>query len=80
MSAHDDEKAIPSPADGSADAVRVPAADLDLAMGIVGEKRRAIDPAMEARVVRKIDWFLIPTMIFGYGLVYYDKVSFSNLN
>lgn len=75
MNAHDDEKAIQLPENGSADVVRVPAADQDLAMGIVGEKRRAIDPAMEARVVRKIDLFLIPTMIFGYGLVYYDKVS-----
>ena len=80
MSTHDDEKAIPSPGEASADAARAPAADQDLAMAIVGEHRQAIDPAMEARVVRKIDWFLIPTMIFGYGLVYYDKVSYRLCN
>jgi len=80
MSSHDDEKAIPALANISADAVRVPAADQDLAMAMVGEHRQAIDPAMEARVVRKIDWFLIPTMIFGYGLVYYDKVCFQTVN
>ncbi len=49
--------------------------DKDIAIGVVGEHRHAIDPAVEARVVRKIDLFLIPTMILGYGLVYYDKVS-----
>ncbi|KAE8446767.1 hypothetical protein EG329_011672 [Mollisiaceae sp. DMI_Dod_QoI] len=47
--------------------------DKDIAIGVVGEHRHAIDPAVEARVVRKIDLFLIPTMILGYGLVYYDK-------
>lgn len=47
----------------------------DIATTIVGEHRQHIDPAVEARVVRKIDRFLIPAMIVGYGLVYYDKVS-----
>lgn len=49
--------------------------DKDVAIAIVGEHRHAIDPAVEARVVRKIDLFLIPAMVVGYGLVYYDKVS-----
>jgi hypothetical protein len=74
---HDDEKSANSPVNVSADledAVRIPAPDQDIAIAIVGEHRHAIDPAVEARVVRKIDWFLIPTMIVGYGLVYYDKV------
>ncbi|XPS98673.1 hypothetical protein M3J09_007869 [Ascochyta lentis] len=47
--------------------------DKDVAIGLVGEHAREIDPAVEARVLRKIDWFLIPAMIVGYGLVYYDK-------
>ncbi|KAK4242783.1 major facilitator superfamily domain-containing protein [Achaetomium macrosporum] len=45
----------------------------DEAIAMVGEQEHAIDPAVAARAVRKVDWFLIPTMIFGYGIVYYDK-------
>jgi hypothetical protein len=37
----------------------------DVALGLVGEHARDIDPEVEARVVRKIDWFLIPAMIVG---------------
>lgn len=47
--------------------------DKDIAIAMVGEHRVPVDPAAERRVVRKIDLFLIPTMIVGYGLVYYDK-------
>ncbi|EON62144.1 hypothetical protein W97_01363 [Coniosporium apollinis CBS 100218] len=47
--------------------------DKDVALALVGEHAQAIDPVAEARVVRKIDLFLIPAMIVGYGLVYYDK-------
>jgi hypothetical protein len=72
---------IESPGDGSrvASAEQDPvhetaAADKDVALAIVGEHAHDIDPAVEARVIRKIDWFLIPAMIVGYGLVYYDKV------
>ncbi|KAH5460249.1 hypothetical protein HBI30_028880 [Parastagonospora nodorum] len=45
----------------------------DVAITLVGEHAQAIDPAIEARVLRKIDVFLMPAMIVGYGLVYYDK-------
>ena len=37
----------------------------DVAIGLVGEHARGIDPEVEARVLRKIDWFLIPAMIIG---------------
>ncbi|TEY42311.1 hypothetical protein BOTCAL_0395g00050 [Botryotinia calthae] len=47
--------------------------DKDIAIAVVGEHRHEIDPAVEARVVRKIDRFLVPAMFIGYGLVYYDK-------
>lgn len=47
----------------------------DLAVVILGEHLHAIDRAMEARVVRKIDMLLILAMIAGYRLVYCDKVS-----
>ncbi|KAL6806714.1 major facilitator superfamily domain-containing protein [Trichoderma sp. SZMC 28013] len=47
--------------------------DKDDAVAMVGEVRHVIDPVVEARAIRKIDWFLIPAMICGYGLVYYDK-------
>lgn len=82
MGTHDDEKAVPSPSNGSLHGdhgQRVAGKDQDIAIAIVGEHRQDIDPVLEARVVRKIDWFLIPTMIFGYGLVYYDKVISSSV-
>jgi len=40
-------------------------AEKDIALTIVGEQAQEIDPAVEARAVRKIDWFLIPAMIVG---------------
>ncbi|KAL0777285.1 hypothetical protein CaCOL14_006803 [Colletotrichum acutatum] len=39
----------------------------------IGEEGLAIDPVIEKRVLRKIDLFLMPAMMIGYGLVYYDK-------
>ncbi|KAL1306187.1 hypothetical protein AAFC00_004289 [Neodothiora populina] len=45
----------------------------DEAIAIVGEKAHAIDPAVERRIVRKLDLFLLPAMVVGYGLVYWDK-------
>lgn len=61
------------------DGTGVATEDQDIAIAIVGEHRHAIDPAEEARVVRKIDLFLVPAMIVGYGLVYYDKVRSPNI-
>ncbi|OAA69495.1 allantoate transport protein [Cordyceps fumosorosea ARSEF 2679] len=47
----------------------------DDALALVGERPllTSIDPALAARVVRKIDLYLVPFMLLGYGLVYYDK-------
>ncbi|KAJ9632481.1 hypothetical protein H2203_000886 [Taxawa tesnikishii (nom. ined.)] len=45
----------------------------DVAAEIVGEHAQEIDPELQRRVLRKIDWYLIPAMVLGYGLVYYDK-------
>ncbi|KAI0514639.1 putative MFS transporter [Xylaria bambusicola] len=42
---------------------------------IMGTEARPIPPDMERRVLRKIDTFLMPAMVIGYGLVYYDKVK-----
>lgn len=39
--------------------------DKDVAIALVGEHAQAIDPAIEARVLRKIDVFLMPAMIVG---------------
>lgn len=39
--------------------------DKDDAVAMVGEVRHVIDPVVEARAIRKIDWFLIPAMICG---------------
>ncbi|GAW22568.1 hypothetical protein ANO14919_121080 [Xylariales sp. No.14919] len=33
------------------------------------------DADIERRVLRKIDTFLMPAMVIGYGLVYYDKAG-----
>lgn len=59
----------------NAPATQVKNEDRDIAIDLVGESRQEIDPVVEARVVRKIDFFLVPAMIVGYGLVYYDKAS-----
>ncbi|KAK6865434.1 allantoate transport [Apiospora arundinis] len=48
-------------------------AEKDVAINMVGEEVCQIDPTVAAKAVRKIDWFLIPAMTVGYGLVYYDK-------
>ncbi|KAL8639477.1 MAG: hypothetical protein Q9228_003495 [Teloschistes exilis] len=45
----------------------------DEAAAIVPEYAVNVDKAVERRVLRKIDLFLIPPMWIGYGLVYYDK-------
>ena len=37
----------------------------DDAIGLVGEHAQEIDPVVEARVLKKIDLFLIPAMIVG---------------
>ncbi|ETS74130.1 hypothetical protein PFICI_13996 [Pestalotiopsis fici W106-1] len=42
-------------------------------LGVIGDEARSLDPKVERRVLRKIDWFLMPAMVIGYGLVYYDK-------
>ena len=70
-----DEKAPALPQEIFAEVENVAGFDKDIAVAIVGERRLDINPAVEARVVRKIDWFLVPAMSIGYGLVYYDKVS-----
>lgn len=71
-----DEKTI-SPAEatsrGGENALSTKIEDQDVAIAIVGEHRQQLDPAAEARVVRKIDLFLIPAMIVLYGFVYYDS-------
>lgn len=40
---------------------------------LLGSEARHYDAALERRVLRKIDMFLMPAMVIGYGLVYYDK-------
>lgn len=47
----------------------------DIAAAIVPDQAQRVDPQLERRVVRKIDFFLIPVMWIGYGFVYYDKVN-----
>lgn len=37
----------------------------DEAIAMVGEQEHTVDPVIVARAVRKIDLFLIPTMVFG---------------
>jgi hypothetical protein len=55
--------------------------DKDEAIHLVGEHAREIDPVVEARVLRKIDLFLIPAMIVGmysffYSLIYNTASSY----
>lgn len=44
-------------------------AEKDVAIELVGEQAREIDPAIEKKVLRKIDWFLIPAMIVGTNII-----------
>ena len=37
----------------------------DEAVAMVGEVQHTVDPVVQARAVRKIDWFLMPAMICG---------------
>lgn len=55
------------------DPVPTSAAGCDDAIAMVGSRPNDVDPIVAARAVRKIDWFLMPAMVLGYGLVYYDK-------
>ncbi|ATY64940.1 allantoate transport [Cordyceps militaris] len=61
-----DKEAAPSPSPA-------PSAAHDDALAMVGAHAHAVDPVLAARAVRKIDLYLMPFMILGYGLVYYDK-------
>lgn len=59
--ANDAEKGVlPSSPPYQSDGVGSPASSIslnkDVAIGLVGEHAREIDPAVEARVLRKIDW------------------------
>lgn len=49
---------------------RVVPSDKDVALALVGDHAQHIDQAVEARVVRKIDFFLIPAMIIGIYTAY----------
>ena len=56
------------------DSSSVESFDKDLAAAIVSDHAREFDRVTEHRVLRKMDFYLIPWMWLGYGLVYYDKV------
>ncbi|KAJ5893244.1 MFS general substrate transporter [Penicillium taxi] len=45
----------------------------------IGENARPTDPVIERKVLRKIDLFLMPAMMIGYGMVYYDKQDHQTL-
>ncbi|THC91017.1 hypothetical protein EYZ11_009525 [Aspergillus tanneri] len=45
----------------------------DAALAVVSDEAQEFDPAVEKRVMRKIDLFFMPAMLIGYGFVYWDK-------
>jgi hypothetical protein len=49
--------------------------DKDVALAIAGEHAQPIDPVVEARVLRKIDLFLIPAMTIGTLLTNFPAES-----
>jgi hypothetical protein len=61
----DPEVALPAPSNPGQNDDASGQSAKDEAMAIVGEQEHALDPAVVARAVRKIDFFLIPAMIFG---------------
>ncbi len=48
-----------------------PSTLLDIAL----EDARPIDPEVERRVIRKIDWFLVPAMVIGICLANHKVMS-----
>ncbi|KAB8260931.1 major facilitator superfamily domain-containing protein [Aspergillus pseudonomiae] len=50
-----------------------PTSEKDAALAVVSDEAQEIDPAVEKRVLRKIDLFFMPAMLIGYGFVYWDK-------
>ncbi|KAM7211427.1 Major facilitator superfamily domain containing protein [Rhypophila decipiens] len=68
----DKEKGHRDHPDGLAN-LPVSSKEKDEAITMVGEQEHELDPALVTRTVRKIDLYLLPVMIFGYGLCYYDK-------
>jgi hypothetical protein len=42
-----------------------PGVEKDVAIAMMGEQVHDIDPAITARAVRKIDWFLMPATLVG---------------
>jgi len=47
--------------------------DRDVAIKLVGVHAQEIDPLVEKRVLRKMDWFLMPAMITGASFVELDN-------
>jgi hypothetical protein len=65
MSIHDGEKKTSVSSIG----------EKDTALQVLSEDAQPVDEAIAKRVLRKIDYFFMPAMLIGYGMVYYDKVS-----
>jgi hypothetical protein len=55
------------------------ALEKDVAVALVGENAREIDAHVEARVLSKIDWFLIPAMVVGTSRPALLTLSYSAL-
>lgn len=51
----------------------ISSSDGDDALEVVGQQAQSFDPAIERRVKRKTDLWLLIGMFTGYGIVYYDK-------
>ncbi|CAK7207751.1 hypothetical protein SEUCBS139899_010564 [Sporothrix eucalyptigena] len=49
----------------------IPAAES--VVDLLSEEARPVDPVAAKRVLRKIDRFLLPVLVVGYGLTYWDK-------
>ena len=61
----DPEAALPAPNNNTHEDDESGLSAKDEGLAMVGEQEHDLDPAVVARAVRKIDWFLIPAMIFG---------------
>lgn len=47
-----------------------PTSDKDAALAVVSDEAQEIDPAVERRVLRKIDLFFMPAMLIGKRLIF----------
>lgn len=56
---------VEGPNNGDSDAEKGSSGTLNVGLDVVGDEAQPVDPEVARRVLRKIDWFLMPAMVIG---------------